>query len=134
VAPGVPGIETRLPLLFSEAVSNDRLGLNQFVALSATNAAKLYGLYPRKGTIAVGSDADLALWDPRRKVTIRHSDLHDGCDYSPYEGMTVTGWPVRTILRGQTIWNDGEIPGEPGFGQFLERRGRPARQPPKPSL
>ena len=125
VAPGVPGIETRLPLLFSEAVSNGRLGLNKFVAMSSTNAAKLYGLYPNKGTIAIGTDADLALWDPQRETTIRHANLHDACDYSPYEGMTVKGWPVRTILRGRTVWNDGEIPGEPGFGKFLRRKAQP---------
>lgn len=121
VAPGVPGIETRLPLMFSEMVSNGRLSLNEFVALSATNAAKLYGLYPRKGTIAVGSDADFAIWDPKREVTIQHANLHDGCDYSPYEGVQVKGWPIRTILRGETIWNDGTIMGKPGQGVFLER-------------
>lgn len=121
VAPGVPGIEVRLPLFFDEAVSKGRLDINRFVALTSTNAAKLYGLYPQKGTIAIGSDADFALWDAEREVEIKHENLHDGCDYSPYEGRMVKGWPIRTILRGRTIWQDGELLGEPGFGGFLAR-------------
>ncbi|WP_052261872.1 dihydropyrimidinase [Leisingera sp. ANG-M1] len=122
IAPGVPGIEVRLPLMFNEMVSNGRLDINRFVALTSTNAAKLYGIYPQKGTIAIGSDADFALWDAEREVEIKHANLHDGCDYSPYEGTVVKGWPVRTILRGRTIWNDGEITGAPGEGGFLKRK------------
>ena len=95
VANGVPGIELRLPLLFSEGVGKGRIDLQQFVALTATNAAKLYGLHPRKGSIAVGADADLALWDPQREVTVRWEDLHDAVGYTPYEGRCITGWPVR---------------------------------------
>ncbi len=124
VPPGVPGIETRLPLLFSEGVGKGRLNLNRFVALTATNAARLYGVYPRKGTIAVGGDADLALWDPGRTVTIRHADLHDNMDYSPYEGMEVTGWPVTTISRGEVVVREAEPVCEPGRGRFLAC-GRP---------
>src|SRR5439155_22550876 len=81
IANGVPGIELRLPLLFSAGVQQGRLDLNQFVALTATNHAKLYGLYPRKGTIAVGSDADLAIWDPEREVTVTAGMLHDNVGY-----------------------------------------------------
>lgn len=121
VAPGIPGIETRLPLLFSEGVVKGEIDLNHFVALTSTNAAKLYGLYPQKGTIAIGSDADFAIWDPNKSVTIEHKNLHDNCDYSPYEGFAVQGWPIRTILRGQTIWHDGEIIGEAGDGHFIKR-------------
>lgn len=121
IAPGMPGIEVRLPLMFNEMVSNGRLDINRFVELTATNAAKLYGLYPQKGTIAIGSDADFALWDAERVVEIKHENLHDGCDYSPYEGAVVKGWPIRTILRGRTVWNDGEITGAPGQGGFLKR-------------
>src|SRR5690606_38582459 len=86
---GIPGVETRLPILFSEGVNKGRITLEQFVALTSTNHAKMYGLYPRKGTIAVGADADLAIWDPERKATIAAKNLHDACDYTPYEGIEV---------------------------------------------
>jgi dihydropyrimidinase len=119
VSPGVPGIETRLPLLFSEGVGKKRIDLSTFVAVTATNAAKIYGLYPRKGTIAVGSDADLVVWDPEREVTIRHADLHDAMDYTPYEGMTVKGWPVTTISRGEVVVANGRLMAEAGRGRFL---------------
>src|SRR5215475_3934673 len=119
VAPGVPGIEARLPLLFSEGVSKGRIDLNTFVAVTATNAAKIYGLYPRKGTIAVGSDADIAIWDPIREETITKDMLHDRMDYTPYEGFKVKGWPVTTISRGEVICRDGKPAGKAGRGQFL---------------
>ena len=118
---GIPGVATRLPILFSEGVSKGRIDLNHFVALSATNHARLYGLYPRKGTIAIGSDADIALWDPARKVTIGHDLIHDGADYTPYEGMDVTGWPVMTMVRGRVIVDDGALVGAKGLGTYLRR-------------
>jgi len=121
ISPGIPGIETRLPLMFSEGVVKGRLDLNRFVALTATEAAKLYGLYPRKGSITVGSDADLAIWDPERKVTLRSDMLHEGADYTPYEGFDVTGWPAMTISRGEVVWDDGRTLGKPGRGRFLKR-------------
>lgn len=119
IANGVPGLETRMPLLFSEGVNAGRLDLCRFVALTATNPAKMYGLYPQKGTIAVGSDADLVLWDATRKVTLANANLHHNVDYTPYEGFQVTGYPVMTLLRGRTVWNDGEVRAEPGAGRFL---------------
>ena len=91
IANGVPGIELRLPLLFSEGVGGGRIDLNRFVALASTNAARLYGLYPRKGTIAIGSDADLAIWDPEREITVTWDDLHDNVGYTPYEGGASRG-------------------------------------------
>lgn len=118
---GIPGVETSLPILFSEGVSTGRIDLNRFVALTSTNHAKLYGLYPQKGTIAVGSDADLVLWDPSLVETIRQDRLHHGADYTPYEGMQVTGWPVRTIIRGQTVMIDGTLRAEKGFGRYQSR-------------
>ncbi|WP_372834483.1 dihydropyrimidinase [Puniceibacterium confluentis] len=118
---GIPGIEARLPILFSEGVSKGRIPIERFVALTSTNPAKLFGMYPRKGTIAVGSDADLTFWDPGREVTMSQSLHHHDCDYTPYEGMAIKGWPVRTILRGSTIFQDGEITGLPGQGTYLER-------------
>tara|TARA_R110000751_G_scaffold107645_9_gene204101 strand:- start:241 stop:1662 length:1422 start_codon:yes stop_codon:yes gene_type:complete len=117
---GIPGIATRMPILFSEGVGKGRIDLNRFVALTSTNHAKRYGLYPRKGTIAVGSDADLVLWDPEREVVITHALLQDGCDYTPYEGLLVQGWPVRTMLRGRTVMKDGEI-GSERYGLELHR-------------
>jgi dihydropyrimidinase len=115
---GVPGIETRLPLLFSEGVGKGRITLNQFVALGATNAARIYGLYPRKGSIAIGADADLAIWDTEREVTITNAMLHHNTDYTAYEGKTVKGWPIVTISRGEVVWRDGEVLGKPGRGRF----------------
>jgi dihydropyrimidinase len=117
---GIPGLETRLPLLFSEGVQKQRITLNRFVELTATNPAKLYGLYPRKGTIAIGADADVAVWDPEREVTISNTLLHHAVDYTPYEGMRIRGWPALTLSRGDIVW-DGQRPqGAPGRGQFLE--------------
>ena len=118
---GVPGLETRLPLVFSEGVAAGRIDPCEFVALTSANPARLFGLYPKKGTIAVGSDADIAIWDPEREVTIRSDELHTLTDYTPYEGMTVTGWPVMTLSRGEAIWNDGEVTAEPGRGRWLKR-------------
>lgn len=116
---GVPGIETRMPLLFSAGVLEGRITMQQFVALTATNAARLYGIYPRKGTIAVGSDADLVIWDTETKRTIRNDDMHHNVDYTPYEGMEVQAWPALTLSRGETVW-DGEKPLDAaGRGEFL---------------
>jgi dihydropyrimidinase len=81
----------------------------------------MYGLYPHKGSIAVGFDADLVLWDDNRKETIRQELMHHGTDYTPYEGLAVTGWPVMTILRGKIVAEEGKVLGEPGDGAFLKR-------------
>jgi dihydropyrimidinase len=118
-ANGVPGLELRLPLLFSEGVQKGRIDLHRFVALASTNHAKLYGLYPRKGTIAVGSDADLAIWDPDRRATARWADLHDNVGYTPYEGREITGWPVTVISRGRVVVENGKLNAAKGSGQFL---------------
>jgi len=126
---GIPGVETRLPILFSEGVSKGRISLNEFVALSATNHAKTYGLYPRKGTIAVGSDADIAIWDPEREATISQSLLHHGSDYTPYEGIKVKGWPVSAIVRGRFVVRDGELVGKPGDGAYVSREKSPLAKP-----
>jgi dihydropyrimidinase len=118
---GIPGVETRLPILFSEGVKKGRISLNEFVALTATNQAKTYGLYPAKGTIAVGSDADIAIWDPNRKVIITQELLHHGSDYTPYEGFEVTGWPISTMVRGRFVVRDGELVGKRGEGAYISR-------------
>jgi dihydropyrimidinase len=121
VPSGVPGLETRLPLLFSEGVGKRRIDIHTFVALAAAHAARIYGLYPKKGTVAVGSDADLAVWDPEAEVTICRDMLHDRMDYTPFDGMKVKGWPVITISRGEILWRRGEVGGAPGRGRFLKR-------------
>ncbi|KRB62067.1 dihydropyrimidinase [Rhizobium sp. Root708] len=118
---GIPGVETRLPILFSEGVSKGRIDINRFVALSSTNHAKQYGLYPQKGTIAIGSDADITLWDPHKQVTITNDILHHGADYTPYHGLEVVGWPVLTMLRGRSIIREGAVQGTLGQGQYLRR-------------
>lgn len=117
---GIPGVGSRLPILFSEGVMKGRIDLNQFVRLTSTNHAKLYGLYPRKGTIAIGADADIALWDPERELALTNDLLQHGADYTPYEGLPIRGWPVRTFLRGRTIVMDGQLQTTPS-GTYLRR-------------
>jgi dihydropyrimidinase len=129
IANGMPGIELRTPLLFSEGVGKGRIDINQFVALTSTNPARLYGLYPRKGTVAVGSDADIAIWDPEQKVTISYDMLHDASGYTPYEGMTLKGWPVTVLSRGRIAVENGELKIERGSGQFLARNLSDAARP-----
>lgn len=120
IANGMPGLATRLPLLFS-GVAEGRITLEQFVALSSTNAARLFGMYPRKGEIAVGSDADIAIWDPDETREVRLADQHDGMDYTPYEGMRLTGWPVTVLSRGERIVEGGRCMAEAGRGRFVKR-------------
>lgn len=117
---GIPGVETRLPLLFSEGVGKGRIELTRFVELTATNPAKIYGLYPRKGTIAVGADADIAIWDPEREVTITNGMLHHNVDYTPYEGRAIRGWPELVLSRGDAVVRDGAVTAAPGRGRFLK--------------
>jgi dihydropyrimidinase len=121
VPPGLPGIETRLTLLFSEGVGSGRITPEQFVALTATNPAKIYGLYPHKGSLMPGADADIVLWDADRPGVIRHADLHDACDYTPYEGQAVRGLPVMTFSRGACVWDRGQVFGNPGRGRMVPR-------------
>lgn len=129
IANGVPGIEIRMPLLFSAGVMTGRMDIHRFVEVTATNAAKTYGLYPKKGTIAIGSDADIALWDPEKQVEIKASELHDNMDYSPYEGMVATGWPTTVISRGRIVVEDEELKVERGSGQYIKRARPEAAKP-----
>ncbi len=119
---GIPGIETRLPILFSEGVRKGRIDLNRFVALTATNPARIYGLYPQKGAIMIGADADIAIWDPELTRSITHAELHDGVDYTPFEGIEITGWPVTTIVRGKVMVEDREMVGDRGWGTHQARQ------------
>ena len=136
IANGLPGIELRLPLLFSEGFLKNRISLNHFVALAATNVSKIYGLDDRKGSISEGKDADIAIWDPDVKRTIRAEDIHDNMDYTPYEGMQVTGWPTTVIQRGKLIIENGTLSAKRGEGQFVARNrvdctGMPGQVPPE---
>jgi dihydropyrimidinase len=118
---GMPGVAARNLILFSKGVMEKRIGLDRFVVLTSTNHAKAYGLYPKKGTISIGADADIVLWDTSITKPITHADMHDGSDYTPYEGIVCTGWPVETILRGETIVRDGKLVAKKGAGSFLPR-------------
>jgi dihydropyrimidinase len=118
---GVADLETLMPMLFSEGVVTGRISLDQFVDLTSANAARLFGLYPRKGVIAVGSDADLALWDPQERRTVDGARMRSRADYSVYDGWDVQGWPRIVVQRGQVLLADGEIIARPGQGQWLRR-------------
>jgi dihydropyrimidinase len=121
---GAPGIETRVPLLFSEGVSKGRISINKFVEVISTNPAKIFGLYPKKGTIAVGSDADIVLIDPNKEVIMSKEILHENVDYTPYEGMRLKGYPVLTLVRGKVVSKENKFVGEKGYGEFIKRNGR----------
>jgi dihydropyrimidinase len=108
-------------LLWDGGVRAGRIDAQRFVELTATGPARLFGLWPRKGTIAVGSDADLVLWDPERETRLSVDTLHMRVDYSPYEGRVVRGGPVVVMSRGEVIVDRGEWKGRPGRGQFLKR-------------
>jgi len=129
VANGIPGLELRLPLLFDAMVSKGRFDLQRFVAWTSTEPARMYGLHPRKGTIAVGSDADIAIWEPERTVTIRDEDVHDGTGYTPYVGRTVKGWPVTVLRRGEVVVEKGRCSAKAGSGRFLPRAAGAAAVP-----
>lgn len=117
---GMPGIETRLYLLW-EGVREGRISLNRFVEITSTAPAKIFGLYPRKGTIAIGADADIVVWDPEKRHTLSHKTLHMRIDYSAYEGKEVVGAPSLVMQRGRTIVRNGQFVGKPGMGQFVRR-------------
>ncbi len=119
IANGMPGIEMRLPLMFSEGVKKGRISLNQFVALSSTNAARLYGMFPKKGTLAIGANADIAIWDPDET---RHvSEMHDATDYNPFEGRKINGWPTTVLSKGCKVVDHGKLIAKPGDGKFVKR-------------
>ena len=122
VSPGVPGVETSLLLMYSVGVLDHRMKLRQLVRLLSTNPAKIFGLWPRKGDIQPGFDADLVLFDPRPKGVLAASELHSRAGFSPYEGLTVTGKVHTTICRGRVIYRDGAVIGDRGFGRFLKCR------------
>jgi dihydropyrimidinase len=115
---GVPGLETRMPLLFSEGVLAGRLDIARFVDLTAAAPARIYGLWGRKGAVAPGFDADLVVWD-EKDIVVTNAMLHHNVDYTPYEGMRLKAWPWITFSRGEAVWRDGVVDATPGRGRFL---------------
>jgi dihydropyrimidinase len=128
IANGLPGLQTRMPVLFDAMVSKGRLGLAKFVELTATAPAQLYNL-ARKGAIAPGFDADIVLWSPDREVTITDALMADNAGFTPYVGRTVRGWPETVLLRGTVIAEGGKVKAAPGSGAFLPRGGGQAAAP-----
>jgi dihydropyrimidinase len=126
---GMPGLQARMPLLFDAMVSQGRFDASRFVAWTATEPAKIYGLYPKKGSIAVGADADIAIWDPKEAVTFGDAMVVDRARYTPYAGRTVRGWPILVMRRGAVIVEHGELDADPGSGRFLARAAGPAAVP-----
>lgn len=136
IANGLPGIEMRLPLLFSEGFMKGRITLNHFVALAVGNVSRIYGLEHCKGSITEGRDADIAIWDPEISREVTADDMHDNMAYTPYEGMHVTGWPTTVIQRGRVIIENDELHADRGAGEFVPRRvidctGMPGRLAPE---
>ncbi len=121
---GAPGVEARVPLMFSEGVMKGRITVERFVDLVSTNPAKIFGIYPQKGALKVGSDADIVLIDPNKKITLTHSMLHENVDYTPYEGFELQGYPTLTMARGQVIVKDNDFVGQAGTGHFIKRKKR----------
>ncbi|WP_317411281.1 dihydropyrimidinase [Clostridium baratii] len=118
---GAPGIELRMALLYTYGVLKNEININKFVEVTSTNAAKIYGMYPKKGTIAVGSDADLVIFDPDKEIEVTVDILHENVDYTPYEGFKLKGFPEVTLSRGEIIAKNGKFVGEIGRGEFIKR-------------
>jgi dihydropyrimidinase len=118
---GAPGVEHRVPLIYNGGVVENRISLNRFVELTSTAAAKMFGLFPKKGTIAIGSDADIVIFDPNRQQTISAQTHHMNVDYSAYEGRTIKGVVETVLSRGKVVIDKGQLNGKPGAGQFLKR-------------
>ncbi len=121
IANGVPGIEVRMPLLFSEGVLKGRIDIHRFVELTSTRPAKIYGMFPQKGSISIGADADLVIWDADGEVVVESAKLHDNVGYTPYEGRKVKGWPLTVLSRGRVVVDGGELHVERGSGEFVAR-------------
>jgi len=122
IANGLPGIELRAPLLFSEGVQKGRISINTFVALTASNAARIFGIDDRKGSIAIGYDADIAIWDPNKTIQVTASGMHDNMDYTPFEGRELSGWPVTVMNQGRIVVDGGELKAGKGDGNFIARK------------
>jgi dihydropyrimidinase len=122
--PGVENLQTLVPMLWSEGVRTGRITRDRFVEVTSTNAARLFGLHPRKGVIAVGSDADIVVFDPELTRTVERAMIQSNAGHSVYEGWPVTGWPVLTVRRGEVVFEDGRVTGLPGSGRLLRSGGQ----------
>ena len=121
---GLPGIEDRLPVFWTTAVKSGKITPNQFVAITSTNPAKIFGMYPQKGELKVGSDADLVVWDPKKRLDYGIESSHQRVDYNLYQGLKVTGMPTQVFLRGNLIVDDGKWLGKAGMGKFVFRKAK----------
>ncbi len=121
IANGMPGLQWRLPVIFDAMVSSGRFDANRFVSWTATEPAKIYGLHPKKGSVAIGTDADIAVWDAEKTVTLTDDLVNDRSGYTPWAGRTITGWPVTVLRRGAVIVDNGKLDAVPGSGRFLAR-------------
>jgi dihydropyrimidinase len=119
---GHPAIENRMELLYSEGVAKGKISLNKYVEVACTNPAKIFGMFPRKGTIAPGSDADIVIFDPNEKHTLSAKTHHMNVDYSGYEGWEVTGKVKTVLLRGQIAIDNDECKVQKGYGKFIKRK------------
>jgi dihydropyrimidinase len=119
---GLPGIESRLALIHQYGVRAGKLSLNRWVQVCCTNPARIFGLYPLKGSLEPGADADLVLFDPELKITLTESILHEYVDYTPYQGFVLHGYPIMTMLRGRVIVENGNFYGTPGDGHYISRQ------------
>jgi dihydropyrimidinase len=119
---GSNNMQVMLPMLFSEGVNGGRLSLERFVELTATNPARIFGMYPMKGTLAVGSDADIVLWDADEVRTIRNEDILSNSGFSIHAGAEVTGWPVLTLRRGEVVYEERQVTAERGSGRLVARK------------
>lgn len=129
IANGMPGLELRMPLLFDAMVSKGRFPVERFVEWTATAPARMYGLNPRKGSVSIGADADIGIWDPKRTVKISDEGVHDRTGYTPYIGREIVGWPVTVLRRGHVIVENGSLAAKGGSGCFLARQAGPAAEP-----
>jgi dihydropyrimidinase len=119
---GMPGVETLLPIVYTHGVGKERISMKQLVAKLCTNPAKLMGLYPKKGTIAKGSDADIAIIHPKKKIKVDHQTMETNADWSPYQGWSLAGFAEKTFSRGRMIVDDYKFVGENGWGKWLPRK------------
>jgi dihydropyrimidinase len=118
---GMPGVETRMYLMWDGGVRKGRISMNRFVEITSTAPAKIFGLYPNKGTIAVGADADLLVWDGEKRHVLSDKTLHMRVDYTPYEGREVVGAPTHVLSRGKVVVENGKYVGKKGDGRFVKR-------------
>ncbi len=119
---GMPGSELMMPLMYTFGVGEGKINLNQFVNYQSTNPAKIFGMYPEKGSLQVGTDADILVFDPKKNVTVDYQNMETNCDWSPYQGQMLKGYPSTTILRGKIVAKEGRFTGNIGYGKFIKRK------------